>query len=119
MTDIDASSGRPVATTNAHILYALHAVSPFTLWSLSLVAVIIGAFVRDAARGTYVETHYSYLLRTFCWGILWLVVVTTIFVLTLVGVFLLFIPWGILTIWYLYRVIRGWLRLNDHRPAPD
>ena len=119
MTDIDAGSGRPVSTTNAHILYALHAVSPFTLWSLSLVAVIIGAFVRDAARGTYVETHYSYLLRTFCWGLLWLAIFTVIFVVTLVGIFLLFIPWGLLTIWYLYRVIRGWLRLNDHRPAPD
>ncbi|SRR5258706_16199742 len=119
MTDIDAASGRPVATTNAHILYAMHLVAPFTLWSLSLIAVIIGAFVRDAARGTYVETHYSYLLRTFLWGLLWLVIFTTIFVLTVVGIFLLFIPWGILTIWYLYRVIRGWLRLNDHRPAPD
>ena len=118
MTDIDATTGRPVATTNAHILYAMHAVSPFTLWSLSLIAVIIGAFVRDAAHGTYVETHYSYLLRTFLWGLLWLVIFTTIFVVTVVGILLLFVPWGILTIWYLYRVIRGWLRLNDHRPAP-
>lgn len=118
MTEIDGTSGRAVSTTNAHILYALHAVSPFTLWSLSLLAVIIGAFVRDAARGTYVETHYQYLLRTFCWGILWLVIVTVIFALTVVGLLVLAIPWGILTIWYLYRVIRGWLRLNDGRPAP-
>ena len=119
MTEIDATSGRPVATTNAHILYAMHAVSPFTLWSLSLVAVIIGAFVRDSARGTFLESHYSWLLRTFCWGLLWLVIGTTIFVLTVVGIFLLWALWGILTLWYLYRVIRGWLRLNDRRPAPD
>jgi uncharacterized membrane protein len=118
MTEIDATSGRPVATTNVHILYALHLVSPFTLWSLSLLAVIIGAFVRDSVRGTYVESHISWLLRTFCWGILWLVIGTTIFVLSVVGIFLLWALWGILTIWYIYRVIRGWLRLNDGRPAP-
>ena len=118
MTDIDATSGRPVATTNIHILYAMHLVSPFTLWSLSLLAVIIGAFMRDPVRGTYAETHISWLLRTFCWGILWLVIGTTIFVLTVVGIFLLWALWGVLTIWYIYRVIRGWLRLNDHRPAP-
>lgn len=119
MTEIDGTSGRPVATTNAHILYLMHALSPFTLWSLSLVAVIIGAFMRDSARGTFLESHYSWLLRTFCWGLLWLVIGTTIFVLTVIGIVLLWIPWGILTIWYLYRVIRGWLRLNDRRPAPD
>jgi uncharacterized membrane protein len=119
MTDIDATSGRPVATTNVHILYAMHLVAPFTLWSLSLLAVIIGAFVRDPVRGTYVETHISWLLRTFCWGILWLVIGTTIFVLSVVGIFLLWALWGILTIWYIYRVVRGWLRLNDHHPAPE
>jgi uncharacterized membrane protein len=119
MTEIDGTSGRPVGTTGLHVLYIMHAVSPFTLWSLSLLAVIMGAFMRDSARGTYLETHYAWLLRTFLWGILWVVITTTVFVLTVVGIFLLFIPWTILTIWYLYRVIRGWLRLNDGRPAPE
>lgn len=118
MTDIDATSGRPVSTTGLHILYIMHAVSPFTLWSLSLLAVIMGAFMRDSARGTYLESHYAWLLSTFLWGILWVVITTVVFVLTVVGIFLLFIPWTILTIWYLYRVIRGWLRLNAGRPAP-
>jgi uncharacterized membrane protein len=119
MTDIDATSGRPVSTTGLHVLYIMHAVSPFTLWSLSLLAVIMGAFMRDSARGTYLESHYSWLLRTFCWGILWVVITTVVFTLTVVGIFLLFIPWTILTVWYIYRVIRGWLRLNAGRPAPD
>ena len=119
MTDIDATSGRPVSTTGLHILYVMHAVSPFTLWSLSLLAVIMGAFMRDSARGTYLESHYAWLLSTFLWGILWVVITTVVFVLTVVGIFLLFIPWTILTVWYLYRVIRGWLRLNAGRPAPN
>ena len=118
MTDIDHTSGRPVSTTGLHILYILHAISPFTLWSLSLVAVIMGAFMRDSDRGTYLESHYSWLLRTFLWGLLWLVIGTTIFVITVVGILLLWSLWGMLTIWYLYRVIRGWLRLNEGRPAP-
>ena len=118
MTDIDATSGRPVSTTGLHILYVMHAISPFTLWTLSLLAVIMGAFMRDSARGTYLESHYSWLLRTFLWGILWVVITTVVFTLTIVGILLLFIPWTILTVWYLYRVIRGWLRLNDARPAP-
>ena len=118
MTEIDGTSGRPVSTTGLHVLYIMHALSPFTLWSLSLLAVIMGAFMRDSARGTYLESHYAWLLRTFLWGILWVVITTTVFVLTVVGIFLLFIPWTILTIWYLYRVIRGWLRLNDAKPAP-
>ena len=118
MTDIEHDSQRPVGTTTAHVLYVMHGISPFTLWSLSLVAVIIGAFARDSARGTWLDSHYSYLLRTFLWGIVWLVITTIVFTITVIGFFILFVPWGILTIWYLYRVIRGWLRLNDRQPAP-
>jgi uncharacterized membrane protein len=118
MTEIEHDSGRPATTGTAHILYLMHAISPFTLWTLSLVAVIVGAFTRDGVRGTWVETHYAWLLSTFLWGLLWLVLVTVAFFITVVGIFLVWIPWGILTIWYLYRVIRGWLRLNDGKPAP-
>lgn len=118
MTEIDGTSGRPVSTTRLHVLYIMHAVSPFTLWSLSLLAVIMGAFMRDSDRGTYLESHYSWLLRTFLWGLLWLVIFTVIFAITLVGLLFLWIPWGILTIWYIYRVVRGWLRLNEGKPAP-
>jgi uncharacterized membrane protein len=119
MTQIEHETGRPVSKTNVQILYVMHAIAPFTYWTLALIAVIIGAVSRDSARGTFLDSHYSYLARTFWWGLLWLVIFTAIFVITVVGIFLLFIPWGILTIWYLYRVIRGWMRLNDGVPAPE
>lgn len=118
MAQIEHDTGRAAPTRVAHIMYILHAISPFTLWTLSLVAVIVGAINRDAVRGTWVETHYSWLLRTFMWGMVWLVIMTVVFVVTIVGILLLFIPWTVLTVWYLYRVIRGWLLLNDGRPAP-
>ena len=118
MTTIEHDTGAPPPTRVAHIMYLLHAISPFTLWTLSLVAVIVGAINRDSVRGTWVETHYSWLLRTFMWGLVWLVITTVLFVVTIIGIILLWIPWLVLTIWYLYRVIRGWLLLNDGRPAP-
>ena len=118
MAQIEHDTQRPAPTQTAHILYLMHAISPFTAWLLALLALVVGAITRDSVRGTWVETHYSYLARTFFWGLLWLVIVTVIFSITVIGILVLFIPWGILTIWYLYRVIRGWLRLNDRLPAP-
>lgn len=118
MTEIEHDSGRTPPTGTAHVLYILHAVSPFTLWILALVALIIGAVDRDKVRGTWVETHYSWLARTCIWGLMWLAIFTVLFTLTIIGIVFLWLPWGILSIWYLYRVIRGWLRLNDRRPAP-
>lgn len=115
---LEHDTGRPPSLTNINILYVMHAVSPFTMWTLSLIAVIVGAIARDNVRGTWVETHYSWLARTFFWGILWFVVVTVVLGITVVGILLWGVAWGVLTIWYLYRVIRGWLRLNDRLPAP-
>jgi uncharacterized membrane protein len=115
---LEHDTGKPPSLTHLTVLYQMHAISPFTYWTLSLVAVIIGAMARDNVRGTWVETHYSWLARTFFWGLLWLVIITFVLVLSIVGILLLWVAWGILTIWYLYRVIRGWLRLNDRLPAP-
>ena len=107
------------STTNLQVLYVLHAVAPFTYWILAAIAVVIGAIARGDGRAPWLDSHYAYLARTFWWGLLWLVLFTVVFVVTIIGIWLLFIPWGILTIWYLYRVIRGWLRLNDGKPAPQ
>ena len=72
----DTGQQANVSTTSAHVLYTMHALAPFTLWTLALLAVIIGAIARDNVRGTWVETHYSWLARTFGWGILWLIAIT-------------------------------------------
>jgi uncharacterized membrane protein len=104
-----------------HILYLLHGLAPFTAWLLAPVAVVIAAVTRDKVTGTWLDTHYSWLARTFWWGLMWIVInwiITGILFVTLVGILLIWIPWTILFIWYLYRVIRGWLLLNDGKPAP-
>ena len=119
MSDIAQNPQARVSTTSAHILYAMHALAPFTFWTLALIAVIVGAIGRDNVRGTWVESHYSWLASTFWRGIILIVVLTVIFVLSVLGIFLLWLLWFVLTVWYLYRVIKGWMRLNDGQPAPQ
>lgn len=121
MNEIEGNAVAPVKTTTAHVLYALHGLAPFTAWLLAVVAIFVGMATRDDVRGTYVESHYSWLARTFWWGLLWiaiLCVATVIMVVTIVLIPLVWLLWTVLFFWYLYRVIRGWLLLNDGKPAP-
>jgi uncharacterized membrane protein len=104
-----------------HILYLLHGIAPFTAWILAVVAVFVGAVKRDEYRGTWLDTHISWLSRTFWWGLLWIVIATVLtflMIVTLLLAILAWVPFTVLFIWYLYRVIRGWLLLNDKKPAP-
>ena len=108
--------------TVTHIMYALHALAPFTMWTLAIVAMIIGLVKRDDVRGTWLDSHYEYMSRTFWWGILWAVLAWGAFwvfgILTLgIGMTVLWILPLIVLVWYLYRVIKGWLRLNDNNPV--
>jgi uncharacterized membrane protein len=108
--------------TVTHIIYALHGLAPFTFWTLAIVAMIIGLVKRDDVSGTWLESHYSYLSRTFWWGILWAVLAWGAFwilgILTLgIGMAVLWILPLIVLIWYLYRVIKGWLKLNNAQPV--
>ena len=106
-------------TRIVHFLYLMHGLAPFTAWLLAIVAVVIGIAKRADVSGTYLETHISWLARTFWWGLLWIAVsglITVVLVVTIVGILIWWLPWTILFLWYLYRVIRGWLRLNDGKP---
>ncbi len=109
------------AVTVTHILYALHALAPFTMLLLAAVAMIVGLVKRDEVRGTWLETHFSWLSRTFWWGLLWWIIAWILFfVLTAItlGFGLLFtwiFPVSVF-VWYLYRVIVGWLKLGDLKP---
>ncbi len=104
----------------AHVLYILHALAPFTAWLLAVIAIVLGMAKRDDVRGTFLDSHFAWLSRTFWWGLLWIVVsglLTTLMFFTLLLIPLMWLPFTLLFIWYLYRVIKGWLRLNDGRPV--
>ena len=103
------------------LMYVLHALAPFTMWTLAVVAMIVGLVKRDDVRGTWLDSHYAWMSRTFWWGLLLAVAAWTIFwvlgLLTMgIGMVVLWILPVAVVIWYLYRVIKGWLALNDRKP---
>ncbi len=112
------------------IIYALHAFSiamgilgPATVittfltgWP-SIIAVILNYVKHGEARGSWLESHFRWQIRTFWFGLLWVVLCGVLVVLTLgVGVFIIWIPLALVTIWFIYRVVRGWLRLAARQP---
>lgn len=118
----------PSVVTVANIVYALHAfaivlgivgtatvVGSFIGSLPSIVAVIMNYVKRADARGTWVESHYRWQIRTFWYALLWFVIGWAL-ILTLVGVVIGGPILIALTVWLVYRIGRGWLRLNDQRP---
>src|SRR5437867_12345206 len=87
---------------------------------LGIVAAIIAYITRGDARGTWCESHLTWLIRTFWWSLLWNCIGGLVVLLTL---FLAYpIAWAIwvaTAIWVIYRVIRGFILFNDRRPIPD
>ena len=116
--------------TVVHLVYALHAVSLLmgivttativgaflTGWP-SIIAVIINYVKRSDARGTWLESHFRWQIRTFWFGLLWVALCMLFVVLTLgIGMLIAWLPLGIVGIWFIYRIVRGWLALVDRRP---
>jgi len=96
--------------TTATVVYALQAAGFFVgiTW---IVAIVIDYVKRDDARGTWLESHYRWQIRTFWWGLLW-AVIGSITVLVLVGWLVL----AVTAIWIVYRIAKGWLYLSENRP---
>lgn len=92
-----------------HVTYALYALGLLT--GVFVVAGLIVAYIkRDDVVGTYLADHYSWLIRTFWWGLLW-TTIGLILAFVLVGFVVLAAVW----VWWVYRIIKGWLRLTEKR----
>jgi len=129
-SDEETQSKEPVpsALVAAHIVYGLHAfaivvgitrattvIGGFVGSVPSIIGVIISYVKRGSARGTWAASHYRWQIRTFWFALLWLII-SLLLVVTLVGA-----PAGLilliaLTLWLIYRIARGWLRLLDKQP---
>ena len=94
----------------AGLVYGLQAAS--MLVGVTLFAgVIVNYLRREQAAGTWLESHFTWQIRTFWWSLAWCVLgIATAIVL--VGVFIL-IGSGV---WFVYRIVRGWIELNEGRP---
>lgn len=121
---------RQSLVTLTHVMYALHAFSALTGmltpalivtafltgWP-SIIAVIINYVKRSEVRATWLDSHFSWQLRTFWFALLWLTVGGVLFA-TVVGILFAFALWLATGVWVLYRLIRGWLALGSQRELP-
>ena len=120
---------RPSLVRLTHVIYALHAVSlligivtaativgAFLFSWPSIVAVILNYAKRSEVRGTWLESHFRWQIRTFWFGALWVGLCVLFVIATLgIGIFIAWIPLGVVGLWFIYRIASGWLRLLDHR----
>jgi uncharacterized membrane protein len=116
--------------TLTHVLYALHGFSALmgvlsaafivtaflTGWP-SIIAVIVNYVKRRDARGSWLDSHFGWQLRTFWYALLW-VVVAGLLVLTVIGILFAFVLLIGAGLWVLYRIIRGWIALAEAKPMP-
>jgi uncharacterized membrane protein len=116
--------------TWTHVIYALHALSIvagivgtatiigsfLTGWP-SIIAVIFNYLKRGAVRGTWLESHFRWQIRTFWFGMLWVGLCVLFVVFTLsIGILIAWLPLALVTIWFIYRIARGWMALGEGRP---
>jgi uncharacterized membrane protein len=99
------------------ILGAATIVGAFLIGWPSIIAVILNYVKRSEVRGTWLESHFRWQIRTFWYGLLWVALCIIFVVMTLgIGLLIVWVPIGIVSLWFVYRVARGWLALRDGRP---
>ena len=77
---------------------------------------------RSEARGTWLESHFDWQIRTFWWALLWALIVAAVSALLLVvivGIATWTLGMFALGVWAIYRIARGWLRLKDRQAMPS
>ena len=125
----DLQGVRPSLVQLTHVIYGLHAVAVvigvtssvtvaggFVFGLPSLIAVFLNYLKRGDVRGTWLESHFVWQIRTFWFTLLWLVVYGLL-IITLIGIPLAWILIALLGLWVGYRVVRGWLALSGVRPV--
>ena len=124
----------PSLVTYTHVIYGLHGLSvligvtgaativgSFIFGLPSIIAVIMNYLRRKDAAGTWLESHFTWQIRTFWWALLWSIVVLVAsapLMLLIVGFFTAAFGLMLVGLWVLYRVLRGWLALRDVRTLP-
>jgi uncharacterized membrane protein len=110
MNNIVTTENEQSAKTLTTVIYALYAASYF-VGVTAIIAIVMNYVKKGDVAGTFMESHFRWQIRTFWFGVLWGVLgaITMVFI----------IGWFVLVangIWVIYRIIKGWLRLNDGKP---
>ena len=110
MNDVILTENERSAKSLTTIIYALYAAS-FLFGITAIVAIMMNYIKKDDVVGTFLESHFAWQIRTFWFGLLWMVIGwITMFI---------FIGWLIVSVnawWIIYRIVKGWLNLNDNKP---
>ncbi|RYF08750.1 MAG: hypothetical protein EOO31_01300 [Comamonadaceae bacterium] len=96
-----------------HLIVAVAAVLPAAQPSivLLLIALVIDFVKRDEAQGTWQASHFSWRIRSVLWaGVLYIVTIP-LWILIIPG----WIAWGLISLWFLYRILRGMLAMSNRR----
>ena len=120
--------------TVTHVVYALHThslvigafgaasiIGAFVFGWPSIIAVIINYVKRNEVRGTYLDSHFSWQIRTFWWALLMTIIIAVLgftLAIVLIGFAIWIVGFFVLGLWAIYRIARGWLALMDRRPMP-
>jgi uncharacterized membrane protein len=110
-------------------IYALHAfsllmgilgaatiVGSFLTGWPSIIAVVLNYVKRGDVRGTWLESHFRWQIRTFWFGLLWVSLCVFFILATLgIGILIAWLPLAIVSVWFVYRIARGWSALNARR----
>ena len=123
-----AKTPDPSLITTTHIIYGLHTLSiligltsaitvvgAFVFGVPSIIAVIVNYVNQPNARGTFLESHFRWQIRTFWYALMWILIGIVLFI-TIIGIP---ISWIVIVgagIWVIYRIARGWLTLQDRKP---
>jgi uncharacterized membrane protein len=100
-------------------LYVFHGISfVFSLGAFSWIPLILNYVKRDEAAGSFVYSHHGWQIRSFWWYLVWMVIGGVLFF----TIFLIPLAWLVWTgawVWKAYRLIKGFVDLNDNKPMPD
>jgi uncharacterized membrane protein len=121
----------PSLITTLHVTYALHAVGlaigaigastiigSFIFGWPSIIAVIINYVRRNEARGTWLESHFSWQITTFWWAVAWSLLVGilgALLAVVIIGFGIWLLGFFALGVWAIYRIAKGWMALRDRR----
>ena len=109
---MDVNSKTQTDRVIMHVLYALHTLAWFSAGALAILALIFNYIRRDDESSAMYKAHHDFMIATFWWTLLWLVVLSPLWLLlVLPGAIAYFVVW----LWYLYRCLKGWVRFNSQR----
>lgn len=100
-----------------HLIVAVTAVLPGAQVSVAvlLIALVIDLVKRSDAVGTWHASHFTWRLRSMIWaGVLYVVTAPLWLLFIAPG----WIAWCVISIWFLYRIVRGMVAMNQRRALP-